>query len=177
MSLAIFGWGVKAPSKVNNEPAPLLKLVIEKTQEIKNFHTLPSCTLRWMKNVCDFYKLKPEDPFYQKLSSAICKSRTLARSLFREEAEVKEASHQGFETLSEIKERIKKEGSRYTALSLNNLDDELIQILVMACPNLTDLRICPRSDCLLQNFTDNGLKLIPQIKKLARLELNIWESV
>lgn len=175
----IFGWGAKEPFMVNNKPAPNLGLMLELTKELRNFNALPQGTLRWMKNTCDYYGLSPEHAFYQKIMLGLSKCQNIAKRVFQSDIEYTavDAPHQGFETLNAIKERIKKEGAAYKSLSLNNVDDELIQLIVMSCPNLVELRIRPRADCLIAGLTDSGLKLIPQIKKLTHLELNVWNTV
>lgn len=174
--LKLMGLGRTETYTVNGKEAPLLGMFVEKTKDLRDFATLSQGVLRWMKNACDYYGLNGNDSLYKKVALALSKSSKVAKRVFQ--GEVNEASsHQGLETLDQIKAKVKAEGSSIKTLSLNDADNDLMQLIVMACPNLEELRIRPRADCLMQTLTDAGLQLIPQLKQLKRLELNVWSCV
>lgn len=144
----------------------------EKTVGLEDLSNLSYSVLLAMKVSMS----KLGDYEYQRVQTAIkqCRKRTFQEDL---KEEVCEQTHQGFLTLDQMKDNIRKNGKDFTTLTLNDLDDELITIIRTFCPNLIELKIHPRADKFeTMKFTDEGLANIANLKNLSKLEINYWCS-
>ena len=76
-------------------------------------------------------------------------------------------------TIAQMKETIEAYGERFVELELNDVDDQLLALIAVKCPNLTSLTVDSRLDSLLEHLTDAGLENIGKFTKLTKLSLNI----
>ena len=130
MSLKVFTrayWTSPEPVLIKGKEIPLLTRFQSLAGDCQK---LTHGTLTWVNKAINTYGLPADHPFAQKVMQAISKTKAQGEKIVH--ADAKEESNepivkQGLLTINEMIDKIKKEGSSWTAVHLNNLNDELVQ--------------------------------------------------
>lgn len=140
---------------------------------------LSHATLKWVCKAFDTYGLASDHPFAQKVMKTLIKTKVQREkidhtdsSAISEEPIVK----QGLLTIKEMIAKIEKEGATWTAVHINNANDELFCALQQSCPNLETLRFIAREDAILMDLSDASVPIIAKMTKLKRFDYRAWNA-
>lgn len=137
--------------------------------------------LLFFRKVIDLSEMK-DHPLSKKVDAAL-QNTPLAKKptipFYEESPEDSDPTFQkqGFLKIDEMKKRIINEGSTFTKLSLNCVDDELLELVGANCPNLTSLVIRIRQDRPPMHLTDKGITALAKLTNLTEFTFFGWEAM
>jgi hypothetical protein len=174
MSIFGLGFGGKTTEAPKRAPLPsTVTLFKQKTAGIEDLSTVSYSILLAMK--VSLGRLGEGDPQYQRVVEALKKCTTRVLHGENQPEIVEGLPHQGYMSLEQMKKEIREKGQSFPSLTLTDFDDEIIRLIEVCCPNLTELRLHARADKIeTLDFTDTGLEAIAKIKNLTHLEINYW---
>lgn len=160
MLQAVFGKSIP-DCQVGGKQVHLATLIMQ--QAINNqFIWTRERSLRLIQRVVDFAHLPKNNSFYRDIVSklqAVCPGKTLSATSYKQENS----------KINEVIKELKANGANLKELTLNEVNDELLEVVSMSCSQLESLSIKQINGSA--EVTDKGLFALTKLEKITAFTL------